>query len=225
MISRLTRGAAAPAPDEGGVYLAISDLMSGLLLVFVLLVMVLLYKVAKVIEQVQEQRIVIIQRLQQALDAEGIDAEVDETTGDISILDDILFAEGSALLTAKGEAFLDRFIPVYSQVIYSDEAYEHEIVRVVVEGHTSSKGSFGSNMTLSLERAASVLDYVESELEYSQKERFQTKLLGAGRGEIEADQQEDRAKDRRVVFRMQFRGDHFNELFNSQLAAHVQEGE
>lgn len=97
MISRLKRGAAAPQDEDGGVYLAISDLMSGLLLIFVLLVMVLVYRMAEMIEQVQQQRIVIIQSLQEALDSEGIDAKVDETTGDISILDDILFSEGSAL--------------------------------------------------------------------------------------------------------------------------------
>ena len=223
MISRLKRGAAAPQDEDGGVYLAISDLMSGLLLIFVLLVMVLVYRMAEMIEQVQQQRIVIIQSLQEALDSEGIDAKVDETTGDISILDDILFSEGSALLTSEGQAFLERFIPVYAQVLYSDPAYEHEIVRVVVEGHTSSKGSFGRNMTLSLQRAASVLDYVESDIDYARKAQFQTKLLGAGRGEIEADQDVDQDGDRRVVFRMQFRGDHFNDLFSADLEDRVEE--
>lgn len=189
-----------------GSYLAISDLMSGLLLVFVLLVLVLVTMLRETLEEVQEQRVVIIQALESNLEGAGIDAEVNPETGDVSILDSILFDEGRADLKPAGQAFLARFIPVYSSVIFSSPAFEREIVRVVVEGHTSSGGSDAANMSLSLRRADSVLQHLLTRLDYPNEVGFQRKLLGAGRGEIDADQVLDAPADRRVVFRLEFRG-------------------
>jgi len=209
--------------DQGSIYLSISDLMSGLLMIFVLLVLVLVYVRQQTIEKVEERRVVIIQSLQDSLASQGIAAEVNEETGDVSILDSILFDEGQSYLKPAGTRFLDSFIPVYSGVIYSKPVFEEEIVRVVVEGHTSSNGSFDHNMSLSLARADSVLHYIHASMEYPDKERFQTKLIGAGRGEIQADQSIDAPEDRRVVFRLQFKGLQIEELLN-QGRAEYQEG-
>lgn len=210
--------------DNGGVYLSISDLMSGLLLIFVLLVMVLMYMLRDTLERVQERRVVIIQSLKETLEDEGIQAEVNEETGDVSIMDSILFDLGAYSLKPDGREFLDRFVPVYSGVIYSDPLFDAEIIRVMVEGHTSSRGTFESNMTLSLQRADSVLRYMQTELEYTNKEPFRTKLIGGGRGEIEAVQEADEPGDRKVVFRLQFRGLQIEELLGRGRQA-LQDGE
>ena len=207
-------GGAAPEEDQGSIYLAISDLMSGLLMVFVLLVLALMLSLQERIEQVEQRRIVIIRDLQSRLEAEGIRADVNEETGDVSILDSILFDEGRADLKDQGREFIDRFVPVYSAVIFSKTEYEEEIVRVVVEGHTSSNGSFPANMTLSLGRADSVLRYIHDGLEFEHQADFETKLVGAGRGEIQASQDIDSPLDRKVVFRLQFKGLQIEELLN-----------
>ncbi|MCB9694508.1 MAG: OmpA family protein [Alphaproteobacteria bacterium] len=186
--------------------------MSGLLLVFVLFVVVLVNLLHQTLEEVQQQRVFIIQALEQNLEDAGIDAEVDPETGDVSILDSILFDEGRADLKPAGRDFLARFIPVYSSVIFSNASFEREIVRVVVEGHTSSGGSERSNMSLSLRRADSVLQHLFTGLDYPHAVGFQGKLLGAGRGELDADQAVDSPADRRVLFRLEFRGLDIEEL-------------
>jgi len=190
-------------------WLSIGDLMSGLMLFFVLLYVVVLLQLTEQANAQQDRRRVIIGRIADALDAAEFEVSVDEKTGDVSIKEGVLFAESSAHVGAKGRDFLQRFIPVYASVIHDDPMVEQEVVQVIVEGHTSSKGSYASNLSLSLERADAVAQYVISEdVDFPQKEPFLAKLTPAGRGESEA-QAEDTAEDRRVRFRLRFAGDEF----------------
>lgn len=211
--------------DNSGIWLSISDLMSGLLMFFALLFIVV---------QVQlQQEITRAQRLEKELETykrvidqlplriisaiegkfgEGI-LEIDPKTGDVKIGDRILFDEGSAELKPAGKQFLKQFIPIYSDVIFSDTLFESQITRVVIEGHTSSKGSDKANMELSLRRTLSVSDYIFSEqLNFKTKQQFNGKILASGRGEIDADLTKDNPSDRKVVFRFQFRREDFGEL-------------
>lgn len=131
----------------------------------------------------------------------------------MSIQDKILFAEGSAELTPKGKTFLQKFIPVYSQVIFSESAIENQITRVVIEGHTSSKGEYGDNLELSLLRSLSVSKYIFSkDLNFKTKSHLSQKILASGRGDIEA-QKIDNPADRKVVFRFQFKGEEFAQWY------------
>jgi outer membrane protein OmpA-like peptidoglycan-associated protein len=211
--------------DNSGIWLSISDLMSGLLMFFALLFIVV---------QVQlQQEITKAQRLEKELKtykkavddlplkiigviegkfSQGV-VEVDDQTGDVKIGDRILFDEGSAELKPAGKQFLKRFIPIYSDVVFSNTLFESQINRVVIEGHTSSKGSGKANMELSLRRALSVSDYIFSEqLNFKTKQKFQQKILASGRGEIDADKSKDNSSDRKVVFRFQLRREDFGEL-------------
>jgi outer membrane protein OmpA-like peptidoglycan-associated protein len=211
--------------DNSGIWLSISDLMSGLLMFFALLFIVV---------QVQlQQEITKAQRLEKELEtykkavddlplkiigaiegkfSQGV-VEVDDQTGDVKIGDRILFDEGSAELKPAGKQFLKQFIPIYSDVIFSDTLFESQITRVVIEGHTSSKGSDKTNMELSLRRALSVSDYIFSQqLKFKTKQKFNQKILASGRGEIDADKSKDNSSDRKVVFRFQFRREDFGEL-------------
>ncbi len=197
--------------EDAGIWLSIGDLMSGLLLVFVLLFVAAILQLQDYIEQSTDRRVFIIQSLQQKFNEQNIDAAVDEETGDISIADSVLFDEGRFALLDDGKNFLNRFIPVYSEVIFSNELIEEEIVRVVMEGHTSSLGFDHTNMELSLNRANSVANYIITEMEFSHKERFIQKMQASGRGEIDADQSIDNAADRRVMFRFKFKGEDFGE--------------
>ena len=210
--------------DNAGIWLSISDLMSGLLMFFALLFIVV---------QVQlQQEIIRAQRLEKELETykriidqlplriisaiegkfgRGI-VEIDPKTGDVKIGDRILFDEGSAELKPAGKQFLKRFIPIYSDVIFSDAMFESQITRVVIEGHTSSVGSEKANMELSLRRALSVSDYISQQLNFDTKQEFKQKLLASGRGEIDADKSKDNPSDRKVVFRFQFKREDFGEL-------------
>jgi len=198
--------------QDSGVWLSIGDLMSSLLMFFALLfitVQVQLFEKQAELRRYQqafdELPVRILDALQGKMGGSGIFA-VDPETGDVSLDDRILFDEGSAELKPEGKIFLKQFIPVYSQVIFSDNLFERQITRVVIEGHTSSKGANNKNMELSLRRALSVSDYIFSnQLNFPTKQRFTHKILASGRGEIDAEQKIDNPSDRRVVFRFQFR--------------------
>ncbi|BAU63823.1 OmpA/MotB domain protein [Stanieria sp. NIES-3757] len=244
--------------QDSGVYLSISDLMSSVLMIFVLLFITVQIQLQVKVNQVRQLEIQLqaeidktkqleiqlqaeidkakqleiqLEKYKKAVDELPIrilDAlegkiggkglfTVDPETGDVSIGDRILFDEGSAELKPEGKKFLQQFIPIYSNVIFSDNLFDRQITRVVIEGHTSSKGSDQDNMELSLRRALAVSDYILSnQLKFATKERFKKKILASGRGEIDANQKIDHASDRRVVFRFQFRRENFEQFLQSK---------
>lgn len=222
-----------PEPEEdSSVLLSIGDLMSGLIMLFALLFMTVQIQLHEQIEKLDE-KIIKIQQLQtelkryekafQALPQSIVNAldgklggkdllTVDPDTGDISIRDRILFDDNSAVLKPEGKQFLDVFIPLYSQIIFSDRQLEEQILRIAIEGHTSSEGNESRNLDLSLQRALSVGNYIFSDrVKFANKEQFKQKILISGRGELEANRQKHEPSDRKVVFRFQFRRFPLNE--------------
>jgi outer membrane protein OmpA-like peptidoglycan-associated protein len=202
--------------EDSGIYLSISDLMSSLMMIFVLLFITVQVQLQTYKQAIDELPIRILDALDGKIGGKGLYA-VDPETGDVSIGDRILFDEGSAELKPEGKQFLAKFIPTYSNVIFSDSLFDRQITRIVIEGHTSSKGSDRDNMELSLRRALSVSDYILSnQLNFATKEHFKQKILASGRGEIDANQTINKPGDRRVVFRFQFRREDFKQFFQRQ---------
>ncbi|MBD0265685.1 MAG: OmpA family protein [Tolypothrix sp. Co-bin9] len=193
--------------DDSSIYLSIGDLMSGLLMFFMLLFITALLQLA---EKDAPKRVVIGNVVGQ-MQSHNINVKVSPETGDVSIQESILFAKGSTELKPEGKAFLRSFIPVYSGVIFSKSEFEKEISRVIIEGHTSSEGDYQANLQLSLLRSSSVAKFIFSEMDFTTKAPLSQKILAAGRGEIEADKTRDNPGDRKVVFRFQFRSDDFNQ--------------
>lgn len=101
----------------------------------------------------------IITSLSSALKENGISATVDQTTGSIALESDVLFESGKYELTARGKDFVDRFLPVYLNVLFSEE-YKSYVSEIIVEGHTDSTGGYLSNLELSQQRALAVASYV-----------------------------------------------------------------
>lgn len=208
--------------QESGVWLSISDLMSGLLLFFALLFIATQIQLQNKIEELRKYQealknlpLIIQTTIKEGVGGEAV--QVDPETGDVSLDDRILFAEGESELKPEGKAFLNKFIPVYSDVIFSNQKFEKEIARVVIEGHTSSNGSEQANRALSLERALSVANYIFSEqLNFPNEKRFEEKILISGRGEIDANQNIDDPKDRKVTFRFQLRRPDFSNFVNQE---------
>ena len=212
--------------EDGGIWLSIGDLMSGLLMFFALLFVTVqlqlqekLLEVAR-LEKTLQEKIAQLEQYQEAFDRlpaailaalnqempPGIQLNVDLKTGDVSIPDAILFDENSAELKSQGKQFLQQFVPAYSQVIFANDLFDRQITRIIIEGHTSSKGEERANMSLSLRRSLAVTDYILSDaLTFPSKPQFTQKILAAGRGERDANSNRDEAGDRKVVFRFQLR--------------------
>ena len=215
--------------ENAGVYLSISDLMSSLLMIFAMLYItaqiqleskikeaeILKIQIEKYKKAVDELPVRILNALEGKMGGRGL-FTVDKETGDVSIGDRILFDSGSADLKPVGKQFLTEFIPVYSGVIFSNDLFHKQITRVIIEGHTSSNGTEKDNMELSMRRALAVSNYISSnEINFLTKERFKQKILASGRGEIESNEKVDDPRDRKVVFRFQFRREDFKQFLGT----------
>ncbi|MEB3163026.1 MAG: OmpA family protein [Prochlorothrix sp.] len=207
--------------EDNSIFLSIGDLMSGLLMIFALLFSVVfiqyqeaLMKAEQLKQQVEQyeqafQQLPLLLRTQLEAELGTGRFEVDPETGDLIIADEILFDENVATLKPAGQAFLRQFIPVYSNIIFQlPPEISRQITTISVEGSTSSSGLDQDNMDLSLSRASSVYQYIFNDPTFPNfptKAQLRQKMLVAGRGEIDANQQTIAASDRRVTFHFQVR--------------------
>jgi outer membrane protein OmpA-like peptidoglycan-associated protein len=210
--------------NNGDYYLSISDLMSALVLILCLLAIVFsanfqeaqkkiddqeakLEKMKDQLEQLRAVRQNVVLGLTEAFKAQNIDAKVDPQTGDVSIKESLLFPRGSFKLTKKGKDFLERLIPTYYKVIFSKEDYIAAVSHIVIEGHASRLGDSANNMKLSVNRSSEVYRFTRDTLKYGVGHPMTKKLLIAGRGEIDANQDVETPADRKVLFRFRFKVD------------------
>ncbi|MGL5947789.1 MAG: OmpA family protein [Aeromonas sp.] len=182
--------------------------MSVLLMIFALLLISALVQIAESTEKSQKVQVLIIKDINEALNNAGVKVQASQDTGDISITDSILFDVDAHELKATGKTFLNKFIPIYARAVFQSKETRNEVSRIVVEGHSSSDGSFNRNMELSVLRANSVIAFINS-MQFKNKHAFFEKVIIAGRGPLEADQKHARKADRKVKFRFQFKGDNF----------------
>ena len=126
----------------------------------------------------------IIVELASALNEANVQVDTDQNTGAIRLSSEVLFNVGQAVLKPEGERFLQRFIPVYMDVLLSEE-YADSVSEIIIEGHTDSTGTYIENMELSQNRARAVLQYILSsdftQLSYSEKQALREVVTVNGR--------------------------------------------
>ena len=142
-------------------WVAVSDLMAGLMMIFLLIAIVYMVQVEAEASKIEAEaarveevtaRIreiaVIYQELKQQLYADLVDefrddlpewgAELDRDTLTVRFNDpDVLFETGSSELRPRFRQILDEFFPRYASILNSD-TYQQDIEEVRIEGHTSS---------------------------------------------------------------------------------------
>jgi flagellar motor protein MotB len=176
--NRRASSLAAPAASAGeSNYLAsASDLMIGLLFVFIILVVVLALEQRRQIAAVavtKDPRGEVVSSLGVALGpALGRSIQVDPSTGVISLPEDLLFSLGKATLQPEGEEALRKAATALAEVLPCFVANQktpslqcphnkvgHEIDTIFIEGHTDNRPLNRpgySNINLSLDRAQAV---------------------------------------------------------------------
>lgn len=209
--------------EEGAHWISVSDLMSALMMVFLLVsvvFMVIVQKESQRMRDLAEVYIDLRHKLYQDLLTEfSADLPIwgAELTPDLVIRfqdSGVLFELGSSHLRPDFTAILADFFPRYVKVITS-EAYRADIAEVRIEGHTSrdwtnaktANEAYINNMRLSQARTRSSLEYVinlpqvAAEQEWL-KEYLTANGLSSSQPIYNADGSENNELSRRVEFRV-----------------------
>jgi len=179
------------------------------------------------IEQLVGMRARIITSLSSALRQSGISATVDPTNGSIALESDVLFEVGQYRLSSRGKKFIDSFLPVYLNVLFSDE-YRPYLAEIIVEGHTDSDGGYLSNLELSQQRALAVASYVLGNscrtVTEAVKEELRPVVTVNGRSYsdriFDAFGNEDKDASRRVVFKFRMTDEQMIQQMRQILESH-----
>lgn len=163
------------AQQEENHWLSVSDLMAGLMIVFLFIAIALMRdallerdRIKEVAVAYQEGQVNIYNALvgEFAQDLPKWNAEIDQDTLTFTFNSpEVLFRQGDIALSATYQALLADFFPRYMTVL---DDFKDSISEVRIEGHTSSVWSrtttpteaYFLNMALSQGRTRSVLEYV-----------------------------------------------------------------
>lgn len=216
--------------QDGGYWLTISDLMSGLMIVFLFIsisfmrytqiekdkVAIERDKIKNIAVAYQENQVEIYN----ALNNEFIDdlpkwnASIDKHTLSFQFnAPEVLFGVGKSNINVIFQNILNDFIPRYLDVLSN---YKNSIDEIRIEGHTSSEWRYKTsedkayfyNMQLSQERTRSVLEYayhiknINDEKRQWIKEKFAAVGFSSSKIIKDIDGYEDKKHSRRVTFRV-----------------------
>lgn len=204
-------------------WIPLSDLMTGLMMFFMLLAVAFMITVEADSEKIKRVAILYDQLrsdLYNDLNAEfrkdlgrwGAELEADLTVRFKE--PDVLFDTGSAALKPRFTTILNDFFPRYVSILSSDK-YRNSITEIRVEGHTSStwgqgtttEDAYFNNMELSQSRTRSTLQYIlqlpRLHKEHSWLRRYLTANgLSSSRVITGADGKENPARSQRVEFKI-----------------------
>jgi outer membrane protein OmpA-like peptidoglycan-associated protein len=160
-------------------WMSYSDLMAGLLLIFILFltVTILDYKGVeevlaektdtlkqkeKQIQSVLGVKAEIIKELQLAFKDSNLSMDIDPNTGSIRFEGGVFFESASDSISEDGRKNLEEFVPKYISILLSPQ-FKDSVSQIIVEGHTDKKGSYLFNLDLSQRRAHSVVKKIFEE--------------------------------------------------------------
>ena len=203
-----------------------SDLMAGMLMVFVLLLIVALFHYAEFnqrkeeVLETQEERLKSFHALQQELINKLSDTfseesvSVDPNTGTLQIGSGILFGEGQATLRADSKQQLQKIFDAYVDVVL-DPQFVDSIKQIEIEGHTNSNGTYLHNLELSQQRALTVMKEWLAHNGAGNK-ILQDLVIASGRSYaqliLKSDGSEDPVRSRRIEIKFRLKE---RELFES----------
>lgn len=202
-------------------WVSISDMMSGLMMVFLFIAISYMINVIKEKNKIKEIA-VTYNRLQSDLyddlnaafedKLDDWGAEIDRQTLAVKFLSpDILFEQNRSEIRPRFQEILNEFFPKYIEILSSPK-YREDIEEIRIEGHTSSEASglnveqaYYYNMRLSQDRTRSVLYFVLSLNALQDKEWVRKHLTANGLSSsklVLTSGVEDKMRSRRVEFRV-----------------------
>lgn len=165
-LQRETEGA-----DGDAFTLSISDLMAGLLAIFILALSYFMLNLGEVTNQYTgntEKRNELLEDMQQDMANRGVKVTIDKKQGVLRIPESVLFAQGEAVIKPEGYYAVSSL----SQVLYetlTEEKYANAVETVFIEGHTDNvpieTPEFHSNWELSTQRAINTWNLMRTDQE------------------------------------------------------------
>lgn len=155
--------------QENVFWITMTDLLLGLAVIFIVLFVLAMTGFTQAKLQEQQLKSEVAKDLAQELKSKNINAQIDLSTGAVKLSDLQLFELGSYQLSEDGKAFLNKFIPIYLNAVYSNPKIADKVVNIVIQGHTDSQSfagvsskdlQFVKNMELSTQRANEVAKYI-----------------------------------------------------------------
>ena len=211
-----------PDEQEEHHWLSVSDLMAGLMMVFLFISIALMLEAFTERDQIkdvavayQENQVAIFNVLQEEFrdDLQKWDAAIDEETLTFTFQSpEVLFQTGEIELSKTYKLLLSDFFPRYMKAL---EPYRSSINEIRIEGHTSSvwnsytsrQDAYFNNMALSQGRTRAVLNYVyrlSSSEPYREWITSHIAAVGLSSSKLirKPNGGEDMARSRRVSFRV-----------------------
>lgn len=203
-------------------WISMSDLMAGLMMVFLLISVAFMRyvqierdKIKEVAVAYQNTQVAIYEALEKefASDLEKWDAEIDRSTLEFRFKSpEVLFDTGKIDLKPVFRAILDDFFPRYVVIL---DRFRSDITEVRIEGHTSTvwtgasspEEAYFRNMELSQGRTRAVLQYLYMMPTISghkdwMKQSFAAVGFSSGRPVVSESGVEDGIRSRRVTFKV-----------------------
>lgn len=211
-------GSQNSSQENGDHWLTVSDLMAGLMIVFLFIAIVFMMitqkendKIKDVAVAYQQNQVAIYDVLENEFkkDLDKWGAAIDKETLAFNFQSpDVLFANNDMRLSEAYKDILDDFFPRYINVL---TPFRDSLDEIRIEGHTSSAGLRGStdaeayfyNMKLSQGRTRSVLEYGYA-LMPNESDWIKANIAAVGFSSsriITSNGKEDAKKSRRVSFR------------------------
>jgi outer membrane protein OmpA-like peptidoglycan-associated protein len=205
-------------------WIPLSDLMTGLMVIFLLIAVMYMLKVEADKDRIRniaiaynEIRDGLFIDLHNEFSNDLIRWHAQLIKSDLTVRftePEVLFATGSSELKPEFKAILSDFFPRYVRILTSPK-YRSAITEIRIEGHTSSdwtgqtsaQDAYFHNMELSQARTRSTLSYVlglpSVEADRAWLTRFLTANgLSSSRPILDANRHEDAERSRRVEFRV-----------------------
>lgn len=160
MNHRQRYGQGNESADEGHYWISISDLMTSLLFIFIIILAYTIFTLSEKSAVFEEYRGELLHQIQTTLKSKNIDVDIDQKYGNMRIKADTFFAVGSADLSVDGQTKMAEIARVIQEEFQSDAKFKNAIDTVFIEGHTDNVPvnlNFGgrrwTNMELSAQRA------------------------------------------------------------------------
>lgn len=218
--------------EETSYWITFSDLMSSLLIVFLLVSVFMLLDYKKEAESAEaianelkesrtqlEKFTAINDDIIKKIKEEFGDAVYIDDTGTLTLQSDLLFDMGKSSLKPEGKEFIRTTMPRYFEILLGDVEIKENIATIFIEGYTDDQGDYQFGLDLSHDRALSVYTFIYNDPAFaSYKDDLKDYITLTGRSETgyverlpgESDD-EWRKRNRRVEIKFELK---YHELFN-----------